>query len=263
VPGAVSRPPAPGRDIEAIVPTDQRTAFDMKEVITRLVDEGSFFEVKALFAGELITGYARMDGRTIGVVANQSRVKGGVLFHDSAEKGAQFISTCTAYGIPLLFLMDVSGFMVSSQTEQRGIIRRGAKMLMAVAEATQPRICVVVRKAYGAGYMAMSGMSYQPDCMLALPQARLAIMAAEPAVNAMYAKKIAELGSDEERKAFIAEKSAAFEADINVWRAASELFVDAVVPGSELRDEIVRRFEVYCSRERPRLIDRRTHVFRG
>jgi len=264
VPGAEPRASAPGREIDEIVPSDQRTAFDMHELIRRLVDQDTFLEIKSLFAQELITGYARMDGRTIGVVANQSRVKGGVLFPESAEKGAQFISTCTAYNIPLLFLMDVSGFMVSSATEQRGIIRRGAKMLMAVAEATQPRISVVVRKAYGAGYMAMSGLSYQPDCMLALPQARLAIMAAEPAVNAMYARKIAEMQSDEERNNFIEKAKTAFEEDVNVWRAASQLYVDAIVPGRELRDELIRRFDVYCSRQdSSRLVERRTHVFRG
>lgn len=264
VPGAPARPPAAGREIEDIVPADQRAAFDMYELIHRLVDEGSFFDFKEIYAKELITGFARMDGRTVGVVANNSRVKGGVLFPDSAEKGAQFVSTCTAYNIPLLFLMDVSGFMVSSATEERAIIRRGAKMLMAIAEATQPRISVVVRKAYGAGYMAMSGLSYQPDCMLALPQAKLAIMAPGPAVNAMYAGKIAKFETDEERSAFIKEKEAEFEQNITVWRAASSLFIDAVVPGKRLRDEIVQRFEVYCSRtSSPRLMERRTHIFRG
>lgn len=264
VPSAEARPPAPGREIEEIVPSDERTAFNMYELINRLVDENTFFEIKALFAKELITGYARMDGRTIGVVANQSRHKGGVLFPESAEKGAQFISTCNAYQIPLLFLMDISGFMISSATEQRGIIRRGAKMLMAVAEATQPRISVVVRKAFGAGYMAMSGLSYQPDCMIALPQARMAIMAPEPAVNAMYAKKLQEFESDEERERFVQEKREEFERDFSVERVASHLYLDAIVPGKELRDEITKRFEVYCSRgESKRLIERRTHIFRG
>lgn len=264
VPLAPSRPPVPGREIEEIVPSNNRAAFNMYELINRLVDEDSFFEVKALFAKELITGYARLDGRTIGVVANQSRYKGGVLFPESSEKGAQFISTCNAYQIPLLFLMDVSGFMVSSATEQRGIIRKGAKMLMAVAEATQPRISVVVRKAFGAGYMAMSGLSYQPDCMIALPQASMAIMAPEPAINAMYARKLTEMESDEERESFVEEKRAEFEKDFSVSKAASHLYLDAIVPGKQLRDELINRFEVYCSRgSSPRLSERRTHIFRG
>lgn len=261
-PMAEPRPPAPGREIEEIVPNDERKPWDMYELIFRLIDEGSWFEIKKLYAPEIITGLARLNGRVIGIVANQPRVKGGVVFSESAEKGAQFISLCTAYNIPLLFLMDVPGFMVSSQTEQTGIIRRGAKMLMAVAQATQARISVVVRKGYGATYMAMSGYSYQPDSVIALPQARLALMAPQPAVNAMYAKKLESMPEDE-RAAFLEEALKQYEKDIAVWTSASELFLDDVVPGRFLREELIRRFEVFCRKPRQPLIERRTHIFRG
>lgn len=261
-PMAEPRPPAPGREIDEIVPDDERKPWDMYELIFRIVDEGSWFEIKKLYAPELITGLARLNGRVIGVVANQPRVKGGVMFAESSEKGAQFISLCSAYNIPLLFLMDVPGFMVSSQTEQTGIIRRGAKMLMALAEATQARISVVVRKGYGAAYMAMSGKSFEPDCVLALPQARLALMAPQPAVNAMYAKKLAGM-SEEERRAFEAEAIREYEKDIAVWKPASEFLLDDVVPGRYLRDELIRRFEVYCNRPRQSLVARRHPIYRG
>ncbi|MBI1878178.1 MAG: acyl-CoA carboxylase subunit beta [Chloroflexi bacterium] len=157
-----------GREIEEIVPVNQGVPFDMYELIFRLIDEGSWFEVKKLFAPELITGLARLGGRAVGIVANQSKVKGGVIFVDSSDKAARFIWMCNAYNIPLLFLCDVPGFMIGSHVEKQGIIRHGAKMLFAVSEAKVPRICVMVRKAYGGGYLAMSGNPMQPDCTIAL-----------------------------------------------------------------------------------------------
>lgn len=262
-PAAEPRPPAAGREVEEIVPNDERRPWDMYELIHRLVDEGTWFDYKTLFARELITGLARLDGKVIGVLANQSRYKGGVIFAESAEKGAQFISLCNAYNIPLLFLMDTPGFMVSSQTEQTGIIRRGAKMLMAVSQATQPRICVVTRKGYGAAYMAMSGNNFQPDCVIALPQARLALMAPQPAVNAMYAKKLEQMTDEAEKQAFIAEAIGQYEKDIAVWTSASELLLDDVVPGRHLRDELIRRFEVYGGKVRKTISQRQSHIFRG
>ena len=246
---APAREPAAGRPIDELIPPQQNRVFDMYRVIDRLVDEGSFFEIKRLFAPELVTGLARLDGRVIGIVANQPKVKGGVLFGDSSDKGARFVWLCNAFNIPLLFLADVPGFMIGSQVERQGIIRHGAKMLFAVAEATVPKICVVVRKAYGAGYMAMSGASFLPDACIALPTAKLAIMAPEPAVNAIHLNTIQAL-EGEARQAFIREKRREYEEKIDLYRLASEFFIDAVVPGRALREELIRRFGAWAAKPR-------------
>ncbi|HSZ81606.1 MAG TPA: acyl-CoA carboxylase subunit beta, partial [Polyangia bacterium] len=192
---AAAAPRAPRADakrIDDVMPANQNQAFDVVGVIDALVDEGSFFELKKLFAREIVTGFARLDGRVVGIVANQPRWKGGVLFVDSADKAARFIWLCDAFGVPLLFLADVPGFMIGKAVERQGIIRHGAKMLSAMADATVPRICVVLRKAYGAGLYAMSGPGFEPDATIALPQAMIAVMGAEAAINAVYANKIAE-----------------------------------------------------------------------
>ena len=140
---------------------------------------------------ELTTGFARLDGQVIGVLANNPLFKGGVLFVDSADKATRFIQLCDAFNVPLLFLADVPGFMVGTAVERQGIIRHGAKMISAVAEATVPKICVVVRKAYGAGLYAMAGPGFDPDATLALPTAKIAVMGAEAAINAVYYNKLA------------------------------------------------------------------------
>jgi acetyl-CoA carboxylase carboxyltransferase component len=263
-PDAPSREPASGPSISEVVPDDQRKPFDMRLVITALVDEDSFFEIKREFAGELLTGFARIEGMTVGIVANQSLVRGGILTQNSAEKAAQFVSTCNAYAVPLVFLMDVPGFMIGSTYERAAIIRRGQKMLQAVAEAVQPRICVVVRKGYGAGYMAMSGATFQPDCIIALPQAKLGLMGPEAAIQAIYGRKIEEL-DEEERESFVAEKRAEYERDIGVFGPAAEMFVDDIVPGHELRHQLATRLALYrSSPARPKvLIERRSHIMRG
>ena len=163
----VAPPRAPSRtcvDLESLIPAEENKPFDMRQVIERLIDEGSFFELKKLFAGELLTGFARIEGHPIGIVASQPKVKGGVLFVDSADKAARFIWLCDAFGLPLLFLADVPGFMIGKQVEREGIIRAGAKMIMAVSEATVPRLSVIVRKAYGAGLYAMWPAS-RPTCV--------------------------------------------------------------------------------------------------
>ena len=147
----------PGIDLRALVPVSERQAFDMRRYVRGLVDAGSLFEIHALWARELIIGFARLDGQVIGVVANNPMFKGGVLFVDSADKATRFIQLCDAFNVPLLFLADVPGFMVGTAVEKQGIIRHGAKMISAVSEATVPKICVVVRKAYGAGLYAMAG----------------------------------------------------------------------------------------------------------
>jgi acetyl-CoA carboxylase carboxyltransferase component len=204
------------------------------------VDEGSFFEVKKLFARELVTGFARIGGRAIGVVANQPKWKGGVLFVDSADKAARFVWLCDAFNLPLLFLADVPGFMIGKAVERQGIIRHGAKMIAAIADATVPKISVVVRKAYGAGLYAMCGPAFDPDVTLALPQAMIAVMGAEAAVNAVFANKIA-ARPEAERAAFIEELREEYRKDIDVTKLASNLHIDAIVPGNDLRTELIRR----------------------
>ncbi len=251
--------PAPGRSIDEIVPYDQRKYFDMYEVIDRIIDAGSWFEIKRLFAQEMITGLARVGGRVVGIVANQPRVKGGVLFVDSSDKAARFIWLCNAYNISLIYLADVSGFMVGSKVERAGIIRHGAKMIFATAQATVPKICVVVRKCYGAGLYAMCGPAYEPDATLSLPQGQIAIMGAEPAVNAVYYNKIMEL-PEAERAEFVRRKREEFQADIDIYKLASEMLVDDIVPGSQLRAELIKRL-AYAESKQAEFPPRHTGVY--
>jgi acetyl-CoA carboxylase carboxyltransferase component len=245
------RLPAHGcEDLESLIPPEENKPFDMRGVVERLIDEGSFFEIKKLFAGEILTGLARIEGLPVGIVANQPKVKGGVLFVDSADKAARFIWLCDAFGIPLLFLADVPGFMIGKQVERQGIIRAGAKMIMAVSEATVPRLSVVVRKAYGAGLYAMSGPGFDPEATLALPSAMIAVMGPEAAVNAVYYNKLQGLPA-EARAAEEARLRQEYREDVDIERLASELVVDAVVPPRELRDEIVRRLRAARDRRDP------------
>ena len=235
-------------ELEKILPANPAQAYDMNQVIEALVDENSFFEMKKLFAKEMITGFARIEGQVIGIVANQPKVKGGVIFVDSADKAARFIFLCDAFSIPLLFLADVPGFMIGSQVEKAGIIRHGAKMVYAMSEATVPKICVVVRKAFGAGLYAMCGPGFDPDCTLALASGQIAVMGADPAVNAVYFNKIQEL-QGEDRKKFVEEKKAEYEKDIDLKKLASELVVDDIVDSRNLRNVLARRYDFYSTKE--------------
>jgi acetyl-CoA carboxylase carboxyltransferase component len=235
-------------NISSIVPKEQNLPFDMKKLIDLLVDQNSSLEVKELFAPELITMFARLNGRAIGIIANQSKVKGGVLFGDSADKAARFITLCDAYQIPLLFLVDVPGFMVGTQVERAGIIRHGAKMIAAMSEATVPKISVIVRKAYGAGLYAMAGPAFEPDCCIALPTAQIAVMGPEAAVNAVYHNQIQAMEL-EVRNAFIQEKRREYQADIHIYRLASELIVDAMVEPEDLRYELAKRYDLYGDKQ--------------
>ncbi|TRM12503.1 acyl-CoA carboxylase subunit beta [Lentibacillus cibarius] len=235
------------KSIADLIPENQNAAFNMHDLIKRIIDADSFCEVKKKFAPELITGLARMNGKAVGVIANQPRMKGGVLFPDSADKAAKFIQLCDAFNIPLLFLMDIPGFMIGTKVERAGIIRHGAKMLATMSEATVPKISVVVRKAYGAGLYAMAGPAFEPDACLALPTAQIAVMGPEAAVNAVYANKIAEL-PEEERPAFIKEKQEEYKDNIDIYRLASEMVIDAIVDPDKLRDELIERYRVYDSK---------------
>jgi len=243
-PRATPRPPRVGPELDAIVPAQQNKLFDMQHAIDAIIDEGSWLEVKKRFAKELITGFARIDGHTIGILANQPKQKGGVLFVDSADKAAKFIRLCDAFNVPLLYLADVPGFMIGSKVEREGIIRHGAKMISAVSDATVPRISVVVRKAYGAGLYAMCGPGFEPDCCLALPQAMIAVMGPEAAVNAVYFNKIQAL-PEAERPAYVQRLRDEYAEDVDLFKLASELVVDDIVAGNALRGELVRRFDLY------------------
>ena len=231
----------PARSLAAgVIPDDDKAGYDVHDVVEALVDDGSFFEVKPLFAPELVIGLARLDGAPVGIVANNPLVKGGVLFSDSADKAARFVWCCDAFGLPLVFLCDVPGFMIGSQVERGGIIRHGAKMITAVSEATVPKISVLVRKAYGAGLYAMAGPAFEPDACLALPTAKVAVMGPEAAVNAVYANKIAAL-DEADRAAFVEARRQEYEEDVDLLRLAADLVIDAVVQPEDLRRELVAR----------------------
>lgn len=244
-----SKPPVAGRTLEEIIPENQNVPFDMYELIDQLIDEDSFFEIKKLFAPELITGLARISGRTVGIIANQPKVKGGVLFVDSADKAAKFIQLCDAYSIPLLFLADVPGFMIGTKVERAGIIRHGAKFISAMSSATVPKISVIVRKAYGAGLYAMCGPAFEPDVCIALPTAQIAVMGPEAAVNAVYSKKIEEIKDVKERMKFVKEKIDEYKEEIDIYKLASEMVIDDIIAPSELRETLTDRLHYYSSKQ--------------
>jgi acetyl-CoA carboxylase carboxyltransferase component len=223
------------------VPFDPNAAYDVRDVIDGIVDAGTFFEIKARWAQEIVVGLARLDGRVVGIVANQPSVRSGAIFVDSADKAARFVSLCDAFGIPLVFLQDVPGFMVGVEVERQGIIRHGAKMIAAMSSADVPKYTVVLRKAYAAGYYAMCAPGFEPRATIALPTATIGPMSAEASVNAVYANKVAAIADAEERAAYIAARTAEQQADINLLRMGSDLVVDAVVEPGDLRAELVAR----------------------
>lgn len=243
-------PHAQARPLNETIIADENKPFDMKAVIEALIDADTFLEIKARFAKEIITGFARIGGLAVGIVANQPKHLGGILFVDSADKAARFIWLCDAFNIPLLFLADVPGFMIGTKVERQGIIRSGAKMIAAVSEATVPKISVVVRKAYGAGLYAMCGPAFEPDCCLALPSASIAVMGPQAAVNAVYYNKIQAVPEGEERERFVAALRDEYREDVDLLKLASELVVDRVVAFDALRSELVTRFAYYS--EQPR-----------
>ena len=249
-PGAPPAEPASEKPIAEIVPLDENKPFDMRELLDSLLDRDSLTEIHARWAREVIVGYARLDGRVVGIVANQPKVKGGVLFVDSADKCARFIWTCNAFNIPLLFLADVPGFMIGTQVEREGIIRHGAKMISAVSEANVPKLSVIVRKAYGAGLYAMAGPAFDPDCCIALPTASIAVMGPQAAINAVYYNQLQAIEDEAERAARTEELRAAYAEDIDILHLASELVVDAIVDPTELRRELIHRFALAASKHR-------------
>jgi len=239
--------------ISELIPADENKPFDMKLLLGALVDEGSLLEIHPRWARELIVAYARLDGRVVGIVANQPKHKGGVLFGDSADKAARFIWTCNAFNVPLLFLADVPGFMIGTQVEREGIIRHGAKMISAVSEASVPKISVIVRKAYGAGLYAMAGPAFEPDCCIALPSASIAVMGPQAAINAVYYNQLQAIEGEDERAAKVEQLRSEYAADIDILHLASELVIDAVIEPERLRDELIRRFAHAAGKRRGEL----------
>ncbi len=224
-----------------VLPESNRKPYDMYEVISRIVDDGAYFDLKPQFAKTIITCLARFGGRPAGIVANQPKQLGGILDIDSADKAARFINLCNAYGLPLVYLMDVPGFMVGTKVEQAGIIRHGAKMLYATANATVPKVTVVLRKAYGAGYYVMCGRAYEPDLIVAWPSAEISVMGAEGAVEIIFRKQVQEA---EDPVAKRAELIANFREIIDVYVAAGNDMIDDVIDPRETRQTICRALEL-------------------
>jgi len=224
-----------------IVPDSSRQPYDMYDVIAEIVDDGEWFDIKPKFAKTLITCFARFGGQPVGIVANQPKQLAGILDNDSADKAARFINLCDAFNVPLVFLQDVPGFMVGAKVEHAGIIRHGAKMLYAVSRATVPKVTVIVRKAYGAGYYVMCGKAYEPDLIVAWPSAEISVMGAEGAVEIVMRKQVEEADDPEAKKA---ELIAAYRKIIDVYIAAGNDMIGDVIDPRETRLTICRGLEL-------------------
>ncbi|GAB3666195.1 acyl-CoA carboxylase subunit beta [Halopiger thermotolerans] len=241
-----TKPPAKSPDgIDSVVPQRPNEGYDMTAVIERVVDDGSVFELQPDYGQEIVTAFARIDGRPIGIVANQPAKRAGAIFPDAAEKAAQFIWKCDAFNVPLLYLCDTPGFMAGSGVEKEGILEQGKRMIYATSAATVPQQTVVVRKAYGAGIYAMGGPAYDPESVIALPSGEIAIMGPDAAINAVYARKLAEIDDPAERERTERELREEYREDIDVHRMASEVVIDEIVPPSALREELAARFAFY------------------
>jgi acetyl-CoA carboxylase carboxyltransferase component len=228
-------------DLLDILPDSPRHPYDMYEVIRRITDDGRWFDLKPRWARTIITCLARMGGRPVGIVANQPRHLGGILENDSADKAARFVNLCDAFGIPLLFLMDVPGFMVGTKVEQAGIIRHGAKMLYAVSRATVPKVTVILRKAYGAGYYVMCGKAYEPDLIVAWPSAEISVMGPEGAVNIIFRKQI---DASEDPDATRAQMIDGIRRTIDPYIAAGNAMIDDIIDPRETRPTVIRALEM-------------------
>jgi len=224
-----------------VLPESNRKPYDMYEVVRRIVDDGTWLDLKPQWARTVITCLARMGGRPVGIVANQPRQLGGILDNDSADKAARFVNLCNAFGIPLVFLVDVPGFMVGTKVEAAGIIRHGAKMLHAVANATVPKVTVVVRKAYGAGYYVMNGRAYEPDLIVAWPSAEISVMGAEGAVEIVFRRQVEEAEDPAAKKQELID---GLRGSIDVYRAAANDMIDDVIDPRETRPTVIRALEM-------------------
>ena len=253
-PRAKSKPPRKSPDgIDSVVPAEPNEAYDMESVIERVVDHGSFFELQTDYGEEIITAFARVDGRPVGIVANQPTERAGAIFPDAADKAAGFVWTCDAYNVPLLYLCDTPGFMPGAEVEKESILEKGKKMIYATSSATVPKQCVIIRKAYGAGIYAMSGPAYDPESTIGLPSGEIGIMGPEAAINAVYANKLDAVEDPEERAQMEQRLREEYRSDIDIHRMASEVVIDEIVPPSDLRAELAARFAFYedIDKDRP------------
>ncbi len=233
-----------------VVPDNPRRAYDVKHVVRAVLDHGRFFEIKPGWAKNIVVGLGRLGGAPVGVVANQPLVLGGALDVDAADKAARFVMLCDAFNVPLVFLQDVPGFMVGSKVERAGIIRHGAKMLYAVSEATVPKLTVVLRKAYGAGYFVMCGRAYEPDLIVAWPTAEISVMGPEGGTNIVYRREIAAAASPEQERARRVEELRKL---IDPYVAAGAALIDDVIDPRETRPVLMRGLEMARTKnvERP------------
>src|SRR5580704_1393645 len=224
--------------LDSIVPAESNQPYDIKDVIHRVVDHGDFFEVQEHWARNIVVGFARMDGRSVGIVANQPAFLAGCLDIDSSTKGARFVRFCDAFNIPILTFEDVPGFLPGTEQEFGGIIRQGAKLLYAYAEATVPKITVITRKAYGGAYCVMGSKHLRTDVNFAYPTAEIAVMGAEGAVNIVYRRELVAAGNDEAvRKQKIEEFRDRF---ASPFAAAERGFIDDVIEPHETRPKVIR-----------------------
>jgi acetyl-CoA carboxylase carboxyltransferase component len=228
-------------EILDILPDSNRKPYDMYKLIKRLVDHGDYLDIKPRFGRSLITCLARIGGRSVGIVANQPMHMGGILENDSADKGAHFIQICDAFNIPLVFLQDVPGFMVGSKVEHAGIIRHGAKMLHVMSAATVPKITVVVRKAYGAGYYVMCGRAYEPDLIVAWPTAEISVMGAEGMVSIAARKLFGGAEPPPEVKEGILQE---IRKRIDIYKSAGWAYIDDVIDPRDTRRVIAWGLEL-------------------
>ncbi|MUW15375.1 acyl-CoA carboxylase subunit beta [Halorubrum sp. CBA1125] len=250
-PEAETKPPKYSPEgIDELIPESPTRPYDVRELIDRIADAESVFELKEGYGTEIVTAFCRIDGRPVGVVANQPTERSGAIFPDAAEKAAEFVWTCDAYEIPLLYLCDTPGFMAGSAVEKDGILEKGKKLIYATSSATVPKQTVVVRKAYGAGIYAMGGPAYDPESVLGLPSGEIAIMGPEAAINAVYARKLAEIDDPEARTAEEQRLREEYREDIDIHRMASEVVIDELVPPSDLRAELAARFAFYADVEK-------------
>jgi len=244
------RPPQPGYDLDKVIPPDNRMPFDVRDVIRGVMDDSALFEVQARFASNIVTGFARLQGRTVGVVANQPLVLAGVLDVDSSDKAARFIRFCDAFQIPLLTFVDLPGYLPGIDQEHAGVIRHGAKLLYAYSEASVPKVTVILRKAYGGGYIAMCSRHLGADFVFAWPSAEIAVMGPEGAANIIFRKEIQEAADpDEMRRQKVAEYTHKF---ANPYQAAGEGHIDAVITPSETRDYVIHAMEISVSKQEAR-----------
>jgi acetyl-CoA carboxylase carboxyltransferase component len=223
-----------------VIPDNPREAYDMHDLVRYILDDGYFFEMKPRWGRNIIVGFGRIAGYSLGIVANNPTFYGGVIDIDAADKAARFIWLCDAFNIPLLFLSDVPGFMVGSKAEKSGIIRHGAKMIHAVAEATVPKFTVIVRKSYGAGYYAMCGRSFDPDLLIAYPGAEISVMGPEGMISIFARKQLAEAADPREMLERLAEE---IRPQINIFRTAKFGIIDDVIDPRETRRILLRALD--------------------